>query len=144
MTILLAKALCLLILAADPTGLADYRLLASDYDLIGSPPRPPLPKPAPKPTLGPEDELVFVTSPVCPACKRMEFETLPELRRRKIIYRQVDVGREADKAFLRKHNIVKVPTWLILRKDREVARYVGYAKPANIVDWWKRLRSRQL
>ena len=77
------------------------------------------------------DELLVVTMPQCPPCRRLKADLLqhPEL------YAGHTIRLLEGKAAMRDHAVDLVPTIIRMRDGRQVARKVGYEGPEQLKAW---------
>ena len=77
------------------------------------------------------DELVVVTMPTCPPCKRLKADLL----QKPDIYAGHQLRLLEGKQAMRDHNVDMVPTIIRVRDGRQVARKVGYEGPERLREW---------
>ena len=77
------------------------------------------------------DELLVVTMPQCPPCRRLKADLLqkPDL------YAGHSLRLLEGKAAMRDHAVDAVPTLILVRDGRQVARKVGYEGPEGLREW---------
>lgn len=77
------------------------------------------------------DELLVITMPQCPPCRRLKADLLqrPEL------YAGHAVRLLEGKQAMRDHAVDEVPTLILKRDGRQVARKVGYEGPDKLKAW---------
>lgn len=77
------------------------------------------------------DELLVVTMPQCPPCRRLKADLL----QKPDIYAGHSLRLLEGKAAMRDHAVDMVPTIILVRDGRQVARKVGYEGPAQLKAW---------
>lgn len=77
------------------------------------------------------DELLVITMPQCPPCRRLKANLLqkPDL------YAGHSLRLLEGKAAMRDHAVDAVPTLILVRDGRQVARKVGYEGPEGLREW---------
>ena len=77
------------------------------------------------------DELLVITMPQCPPCRRLKADLLqrPELYAGHAV--RLLEGTQA----MRDHAVDAVPTLILVRDGRQVARKVGYEGPEGLREW---------
>lgn len=77
------------------------------------------------------DELLVITMPQCPPCRRLKADLLqrPEL------YAGHSLRLLEGKAAMKAHAVDEVPTLIRIRDGRQVARKVGYEGPDKLREW---------
>ncbi|RJR26908.1 thioredoxin [candidate division WWE3 bacterium] len=80
-------------------------------------------------------QLVDFYADWCGPCKIMEpiFEELEKEYQGKVTFKRVDVETDADSAG--RFNVLSIPTFVILKEDKEIDRKVG-AMPKEILRSW--------
>lgn len=77
------------------------------------------------------DELVIVTMPTCPPCRRLKADLL----QRPDIYAGHSLSLLEGKTAMKAHGVDMVPTIIRMRDGRQVARKVGYEGPERLREW---------
>lgn len=77
------------------------------------------------------DELLVVTMPTCPPCRRLKADLL----QRPDIYAGHTISLLEGKQAMRDHGVDLVPTIIRMRDGRQVARKVGYEGPETLKAW---------
>lgn len=79
------------------------------------------------------DDLLVVTREGCPPCRKLKADLLtkPEM----YAPRRLSLVEGAEAAS--RHRVDRVPTLILLRDGREVARRVGYSRPSDVTEWLK-------
>ena len=77
------------------------------------------------------DELLVVTMPTCPPCRRLKADLL----QRPDIYAGHTISLLEGKQAMRDHGVDLVPTIIRVRDGRQVARKVGYEGPETLKAW---------
>lgn len=77
------------------------------------------------------DELLVVTMPTCPPCRRLKADLL----QKPDIYAGHQLRLLEGKAAMQAHAVDMVPTIIRMRDGRQVARKVGYEGPETLKAW---------
>lgn len=77
------------------------------------------------------DELVIVTMPTCPPCRRLKADLL----QKPDIYAGHSLSLLEGKQAMRDRGVDLVPTIIRMRDGRQVARKVGYEGPETLKAW---------
>lgn len=77
------------------------------------------------------DELLVVTMPTCPPCRRLKADLL----QRPDIYAGHTISLLEGKAAMKAHGVDMVPTIIRIKDGRQVARKVGYEGPETLKAW---------
>ena len=80
------------------------------------------------------DDLVVVTMPMCPPCRKLKTDLLQKPE----IYAPHKLSLAEGRDAMRTHSVDEVPTIIRIRDGKEIARRVGYSKPSDLIDWLKR------